>query len=123
MCVCVSASLCACLCECVHVCTCVRVCVPVCVGASVPVALAALALLDEGPHQGVDDVGLVLLQPVARARDDVQAEVVADVEAAGLCHALLQEGVALAPQEQHRGAHTLLGQGQRAGDTGGTGRR
>lgn len=85
--------------------------------ALAPVAFASLALLEEGPYEGVDDVGLVLLQPVARPRDDVQTEVVADVEATGLGHLLLQEGVPLPPQQQHRGAHVGLAQWQRTDGT------
>lgn len=54
----------------------------------VPVALASFSLLQEGPYQRVHNVRLVLLQPVARPRDDVETEVVADVEAARLGHLL-----------------------------------
>lgn len=62
-----------------------------------PVVFAPLPLLKESPYECVDDVGLVLLQPVAGSGDDVEAEVVADVEAAGLGHVLLQERVLLPP--------------------------
>lgn len=44
-----------------------------------PVALASLSLLEEGPYEGVDDVRLVLLQPVTGPRDDVETEMVPDV--------------------------------------------
>lgn len=80
----------------------------------VPVALASLSLLEEGPYQGVYNVRLVLLQPVARPGDDIEAEVVADVEAAGLGHLLLQEGIPLPPQQQHRRPDVVLAQRQGA---------
>lgn len=83
-------------------------------GLLVPVALASLALLQEGPYQGVHNVRLVLLQPVASPRDDVETEVVADVEAARLGHLLLQEGVPLPPQQQHRRPDVVLAQRERA---------
>lgn len=76
----------------------------------VPVALASLSLLQEGPYQGVYNVRLVLLQPVACPGDDVETEVVADVEAARFGHLLLQEGVPLPPQQQHRRADVVLAQ-------------
>lgn len=76
----------------------------------VPVALAPLSLLQEGPYQGVYNVRLVLLQPVACPGDDVETEVVADVEAARFGHLLLQEGVPLPPQQQHRRADVVLAQ-------------
>lgn len=69
---------------------------------SVPVVFPSLSLFKERPYKCVDNVRLVLLEPVTCARDDVQAEVVADVEATGLSHVLLKEGVPLTPQEQHR---------------------
>ena len=68
----------------------------------VPVAFATLALLEKGPYEGVHNVRLVLLQPVTGPRDDVEAEMIPDVEAACLGHLLLQEGIPLAPQQQHR---------------------
>lgn len=83
---------------------------------SVPVHFAALALLEEGPYEGVDDVGLVLLEPVTGPRDDVEAEVVADVDAAGLGHLLLQEGVTLPPQQQHWRPHIVVTERQEADD-------
>lgn len=83
---------------------------------SVPVHFAALALLKEGPYEGVDDVGLVLLEPVTGPRDDVEAEVVADVDAAGLGHLLLQEGVTLPPQQQHWRLHIIVSERQEADD-------
>lgn len=76
----------------------------------VPVAFASLSLLEEGPYEGVYNVRLVLLQPVARPGDDVQAEVVPDVQAACLGHFLLQEGVPLPPQQQHRRPDVVLAQ-------------
>lgn len=76
----------------------------------VPVALASLSLLQEGPNQSVHNVRLVLLQPVACPGDDVETEVVADVEAAGLGHLLLQESVPLPPQQQHRRPNVVLAQ-------------
>lgn len=79
----------------------------------VPVALASLSLLQEGPYQGVHNVRLVLLQPVASPGDDVETEVVADVEAARLGHFLLQERVPLPPQQQHRRPNVVLAQRER----------
>lgn len=81
----------------------------------VPVAFASLSLLQEGPYESVDDVGLVLLQPVARSRNDIETEVVPDVETAGLGHFLLQEGVALAPEQQHGRPDVVVAQGEGAG--------
>lgn len=78
----------------------------------VPVAFASLALLEEGPYEGVHNVGLVLLQPVAGPGDDVETEVIPDVDAARLGHLLLQEGVPLAPQQQHRGPDVVVAQGE-----------
>lgn len=80
----------------------------------VPVAFASLALLEEGPYEGVHNVRLVLLQPVTGPRDDVEAEMIPDVEAARLRHFLLQEGVPLTPQQQHRRPDVILAQGQGA---------
>ena len=88
----------------------------------VPVAFASLALLQEGPYEGVHNVGLVLLQPVAGPGDDVETEVIPDVDAARLGHLLLQEGVPLAPQQQHRGPDVVVAQGERAAG-GGRGRK
>lgn len=85
----------------------------------VPVAFTCLTLLEEGPYEGVDDVGLVLLQPVAGSRDDVETEMIPDVEAAGLGHLLLQEGVPLPPQQQHRRPDVVMAQGQGAVETKG----
>lgn len=82
----------------------------------VPVAFTSLSLLEEGPYEGVHDIGLVLLQPVAGSRNDVETEMVSDVEAARLGHFLLQERVALAPQQQHRGPDVILAQGEGAED-------
>lgn len=85
-----------------------------CGGFLVPVAFASLALLEEGPYEGVHNVGLVLLQPVAGPGDDVETEVIPDVDAACLGHLLLQEGVPLAPQQQHRGPDVVVAQGEGA---------
>lgn len=49
-----------------------------------------------------------MLEPVTGTRDDVEAKVVPDVEAAGFGHVLLQEGVPLAPQEQDWGSYLAL---------------
>lgn len=68
----------------------------------VPVAFTSLSLLQEGPYEGVHNIGLVLLQPVAGPRNDVEAEMIPDVEAASLGHLLLQERIPLSPQQQHR---------------------
>ena len=87
----------------------------------VPVALTSLSLLEEGPYEGVHDVGLVLLQPVTGPGDDVETEMVPDVEAACLGHFLLQEGVPLAPQQQHRRPDVVLA--QREGAEGERGER
>ena len=87
---------------------------------SVPVAFASLSFLEERPYEGVDDVRLVLLQPVTRPGDDVQAEMVPDVEAAGFGHFLLQEGVPLAPQQQHRRPDVVLAQREGAEEARGT---
>lgn len=81
----------------------------------VPVVPAALAFLEEGPDERVDDVGLVLLQPVAGPGDDVEAEVTPDVEAALLRHVLLQEGVPLSPEQQNGTPDVPPPQGWRAG--------
>lgn len=80
----------------------------------VPVAFASLSLLEEGPYEGVNDVWLVLLQPVAGPRNNVETEMIPDVEATCLCHLLLQEGVPLTPQQQHRRPDKILAQGERA---------
>lgn len=80
----------------------------------VPVAFASLSLLQEGPYEGVDNVGLVLLQPVAGSRNDVETEVVPDVEAARFGHLLLQERIPLPPQQQHRRPDVFLVQGEGA---------
>lgn len=90
-------------------------------GFLVPVAFASLALLEEGPYEGVHNVGLVLLQPVAGPGDDVETEVIPDVDAARLGHLLLQEGVPLAPQQQHRGPDVVVAQGE--GAAGGKGQK
>lgn len=82
----------------------------------VPVAFASLSLLEEGPYEGVDNIGLVLLQPVAGPRNDVETEMIPDVEAACLGHFLLQEGVPLAPQQQHWGPDVILAQGEGANE-------
>lgn len=86
--------------------------------ALVPVSFAPLSLLQEGPYEGVHNVGLVLLQPVAGPRDDVETEVVPDVQAAGLRHLLLQEGVPFSPQQQHRRPDMFMAQGEGAGNRG-----
>ncbi len=83
----------------------------------VPVAFASLPLLEEGPYEGVHNVRLVLLQPVTGSGDDVQTEVIPDVEAACLGHFLLQEGVSLPPQQQHRRPDVILAQGEGAEET------
>lgn len=85
---------------------------------SVPVVFPSLSLFKERPYKCVDDVRLVLLEPVTRAGDDVQAEVVADVEATGLGHVLLEERVPFAPQEQHRRAHLALIKGEETANAG-----
>lgn len=82
----------------------------------VPVAFASLSLLEEGPYEGVHNIRLVLLQPVAGPGDDVETEVIPDVEAACFGHFLLQEGVPLAPQQQHRRPDVILAQGQGANE-------
>lgn len=84
--------------------------------ALVPVTFAPLSLLQEGPYESVHNVGLVLLQPVAGPGDDVETEVVPDVEAAGLRHLLLQEGVPFPPQQQHRRPDVFVAQGEGAGN-------
>lgn len=83
----------------------------------VPVALASLSLLEEGPYERVHDVRLVLLQPVTGSRYDVETEMVPDVEAARLRHFLLQKRVTLAPQQQHRRSHVVLAQREGAAET------
>lgn len=80
----------------------------------VPVAFASLSLLQEGPYEGVDNVRLVLLQPVAGPRDDVETEMIPDVEPACLGHFLLQEGIPLTPQQQHWRPDMILAQGEGA---------
>lgn len=80
----------------------------------VPVAFTSLSFFEEGPNEGVHNVRLVLLQPVAGPRNDVETEMIPDVQAAGLGHFLLQEGVALAPQQQHRRPDVILAQGEGA---------
>lgn len=75
---------------------------------SVPIVFPSLSLFKERPYKCVDDVRLVLLEPVTCSGDDVQAEVVADVEATGLGHVLFEEGISLTPQEQHGRAHLAL---------------
>jgi len=80
----------------------------------VPVAFASLSLLEEGPYEGVHNVGLVLLQPVARPGNDVETEMIPDVQAACLGHFLLQEGILLAPQQQHGRPDMILAQGEGA---------
>lgn len=87
-----------------------------CGAGLVPVAFASLSLLQEGPYEGVDNVGLVLLQPVAGPGYDIETEVISDVEAARLGHLLLQECVPLSPQQQHRRPDVLVAQRERAGD-------
>lgn len=82
----------------------------------VPVAFTSLSLLKEGPYEGVHDIRLVLLQPVTGPRNDVEAEMVPDVEAAGLSHFLLQKRVPLTPQQQHRRPDVVLAQGEGAMD-------
>lgn len=86
----------------------------------VPVAFASLPLLEEGPYEGVHDVRLVLLQPVTGSRDDVETEMIPDIEAACLRHFLLQEGVTLPPQQQHRRPDVVLAQGEGAEERVGT---
>lgn len=66
---------------------------------SVPVAFTSFPLLEEGPHEGVHNIRLVLLQPVASPGDDVEAEVVPDVQATCLRHFLLQKSIPLTPQQ------------------------
>lgn len=83
----------------------------------VPVALTSFSLLEEGPYEGVYNVGLVLLQPVAGPRNNVETEMIPDVEAACLRHLLLQEGVSLPPEEQDRRSDMILAQGQGARKT------
>lgn len=80
----------------------------------VPVAFASLSLLEESPYEGVHNVRLVLLQPVAGPGNDVETEMIPDVEAACLGHFLLQEGVPLTPQQQHRRPDVILAQGEGA---------
>ena len=65
----------------------------------VPVAFTALSLLEERPYEGVYDVRLVLLQPVAGPRNNVETEMIPDVKAASLRHLLLQECIPLSPQQ------------------------
>lgn len=80
----------------------------------VPVAFTSLSLLEEGPYEGVHNVRLVLLQPMAGPGDDVEAEMITDVEPARFGHFLLQEGVPLAPQQEHRRPDVILAQGKGA---------
>ena len=82
----------------------------------VPVAFASLSLFEEGPYEGVHDIGLVLLQPVTGPRYDVESEMVSDVESARLGHLLLQEGVSLAPQQQNWGPDVIMVQREGAKD-------
>lgn len=88
-------------------------------GALVPVTFASLSLLQEGPYEGVHDVGLVLLQPVAGPRNDVETEVVPNVQAAGFSHLLLQERVPFPPQQQHWRPDVSVAQGEGARDRNG----
>lgn len=76
----------------------------------VPVAFTSLALLEEGPYEGVYDIGLVLLQPVTGPGNDVKTEMIPDVEAASLGHFLFQEGIPLSPQQQHRRPDVVMAQ-------------
>lgn len=78
----------------------------------VPVALTSFSLLEEGPYKGVDDVRLVLLQPVTGPRNNVETEMIPDVEAASLGHLLFQEGVSFTPQQQDWRSDVILAQGQ-----------
>lgn len=80
----------------------------------VPVALTSFSLLEEGPYEGVYNVGLVLLQPMTGSRNNVETEMIPDVETAGLSHLLLQEGVSLTPQQQDWRSDMVLAQGQGA---------
>lgn len=66
-----------------------------------PMAFPPLSFLEEGPYEGVDNIRLVLLQPVAGPGYDVETEMVPDVESASLRHLLLQESIPLPPQQQH----------------------
>lgn len=83
----------------------------------VPVAFASLSFLQEGPYEGVHNIRLVLLQPVTGPRYDVETEMIPDVEAACLGHFLLEEGISLPPQQQHRRPDMVLAQGEGAEDT------
>lgn len=76
----------------------------------VPVAFASLSLLEECPYEGVNNIRLVLLQPVAGPRNDVETEMIPDVKATCLGHFLLQEGVPLTPQQQHGRPDVILAQ-------------
>lgn len=53
---------------------------------------------------------------MAGSGDDVEAEVVADVEAAGLGHVLLQKGVLLPPQQQDGRAYLARAERQEAAE-------
>ena len=75
---------------------------------SVPVVFASLAFLEESPHEGVDDIRLVLLQPEARPRNNVESKVIFDVQTARLGHFLLQEGIPLSPQQQNWSLDIIL---------------
>lgn len=86
-------------------------------GGLIPVALSSLSLLEECPYEGVHDIRLVLLQPVAGPGNDVETEMVPDVEAARFGHLLLQERIALTPQQQHGRPDVILTQGEGATET------
>lgn len=76
----------------------------------VPVAFTSLSLLQKGPYEGVDNIRLVLLKPVAGPRNNVETEMIPDVEAAGLSHFLFQERITLSPQQQHRRPDMIVAQ-------------
>lgn len=84
-----------------------------------PVTFAPLSFLQECPYEGVHDVGLVLLQPVAGLRNDVETEVIPNVETAGFGHLLLQERVPFPPQQQHWRPNVSVAQGEGARDRNG----
>ena len=82
----------------------------------VSVRFSPFSLLEESPYEGVYDIRLVLLQPVAGPGNNVETEMVPNVQAASLCHLLLQERIPLSPEQQHRRPDMVVAQGQGAED-------
>lgn len=80
----------------------------------VSVSLSPFSLLEESPYEGVYNIGLVLLQPVAGPRDNIETEMIPNVQTASLCHFLLQECIPLSPQQQHWRPDVVVVQGERA---------